>query len=120
MRIIIPVVCVVIVESIKMSWEKIVKRLQPKSAMHGFAFRTPVDYEDEGKAIVEWEFTFGQRETYMREIGVYVTDITLPDGTKLEQDEIEKINIDSPDIYGKLGPSELVKYSDSYDLIWSQ
>ena len=111
-----------------MSWEKIVKRLQPQSKMHGFAFRTPVDYEDignisgsnEGEAIVEWEFAFGQRETYMREIGIYVTDITLPDGTKLEQDEIDKINTDSPDIFGKLSPSELVKYSDSYDLIWSQ
>lgn len=103
-----------------MSWEKIVKRLQPKSAMHGFAFRTPVDYEDEGEAIVEWEFAFGQRETYMREIGVYVTDIILPDGTKLEQDVIDKINTDSPDIYGKLSPSELIKYSDEYELVWSQ
>jgi len=105
MRIIILVVCVVIVESIKMSWEKIVKRLQPKSAMHGFAFRTPVDYEDEGEAIVEWEFA---------------TDIILPDGTKLEQDVIDKINTDSPDIYGKLSPSELIKYSDEYELVWSQ
>ena len=113
-----------------MSWERILKdiekQLQPANKMHGFAFRTPVDYQDttnneNEKAIIEWEFTFGQRETYMREIEIFVTGVILPDETELSDEEIEKINSDSPEIYGKLGPSELVKYNDGdYELFWSQ
>jgi len=119
-----------------MTWETILKdiekQLQPANKMHGFAFRTPVVYDDttyhegEGfygkqKAIIEWEFSFGQRETYMREIEIYVTKVTLPDGAELSDREIQKINRDSPEISGKLSPYELVKYSDDdYDLIWSQ
>ena len=109
-------------------WKELIKQLKPANKNHGFAFRTPVDFEDttsddeKGKAIIEWEFSFGQRETYMREIGIYVTGVILPDETKLSDEEIEKINKDSPDeVYGKLGPSELTKYKDgNYELIWSQ
>ena len=108
-------------------WKELIKQLKPANKNHGFAFRTPVDFEDttsddeEGKAIIEWEFSFGQRETYMREIGVYVTNVILPNETELSDEEIEKLNSDTPDIYGKLSPSELVKYGDGdYELIWSQ
>lgn len=106
--------------------EEIKKQLQPANKMHGFAFRTPTDFQDvndesNGKAIIEWEFSFGQRETYMREIGVYVTKVILPNETELSDSEIEKLNSDTPEIYGKLSPSELVKYDDGdYELIWSQ
>lgn len=112
---------------LKKMWKDLIKQLQPTNKHHGFAFRTPVDFEDtvgvvNRKAIIEWEFSFGQRETYMREIGIYVTGVILPDETELSDEEIEKINADSPDeVYGKLGPSELTKYKDgSYELIWSQ
>ncbi len=106
---------------------EIKKQLQPANKMHGFAFRTPTDFQDttndenDNDAIIEWEFAFGQRETYMREIGVYVTKVILPDETELSDEEIEKLNGDTPEIYGKLSPSELVKYEDGdYELIWSQ
>ena len=112
---------------LKKMWKDLIKQLQPKNKHHGFAFRTPVDFEDyksdeREKAIIEWEFSFGQRETYMREIEIYVTGVILPDETELSDEEIEKINKDSPDkVYGKLGPSELTKYKDGdYELIWSQ
>ena len=110
-----------------MSWQTIIKELQTANKMHGFAFRTPVEYTDttsenleKGQAIVEWEFAFGQRETYMREIEVYVIRVILPDETELSEEEIQQINSDSPDIYGKLGPAELIKYDTDYELIWSQ
>ena len=110
-----------------MSWEDIVKRLEPQDKMHAFAFRTSVNFDDAttygftnvGDAIVEWEFAFGQREQNMREIGVYVTKVTLPDGTELEEDDIDKINNDDVDIYGKLSPADLIKYNDEYELVWS-
>lgn len=111
---------------LKKMWKDLIKQLQPKNKHHGFAFRTPVDFEDyksdeREKAIIEWEFSFGQRETYMREIEIYVTEVILPDETKLSDEEIEQINVDSPDIYGKLSPSELVKHGDGeYEVIWSQ
>ena len=112
---------------LKKMWKDLIKQLQPTNKNHGFVFRTPVDFEDYNsdereKAIIEWEFSFGQRETYMREIEIYVTGVILPDETELSDEEIEKINKDSPDeAYGKLGPSELTKYKDGdYELIWSQ
>jgi len=114
-------------------WRDLIKQLQPANKHHGFAFRTSVDFQDttyeedrgwadKQKAIIKWEFSFGQRETYMREIGIYVTGVILPDEAELSDEEIEKINTDSPDeVYGKLGPSELVKYEDgNYELTWSQ
>lgn len=117
-----------------MSWEIILKdiekQLKPANKMHAFAFRTRVNYQDYGQtelptydpeAIIEWEFSFGQRETYMREIEIYVTGVILPDEEELSDEEIEKINNDSPEIYGKLGPFELVKYSNgNYELTWGE
>lgn len=108
----------------KMWKDKIKKQLQPANKMHAFAFRTPVDFNGEddlkGDAIIEWEFSFGQRETYMREVGVYVTKVILPDETELSDKEIENLNSDTPDIIDKTGPSELYKYDDGdYELIWN-
>jgi len=111
-------------------WKDLIKQLQPANKMHGFAFRTPVTYNDstyhEGqgfygkqKAIIEWEFSFGQRETYMREVSVYVTKIILPDETELSQKIIDDINGNSVDIVDKTSPSDLYKYGDDdYELIW--
>lgn len=111
-----------------MNWENIIKKLEPQNKMHGFAFRTPVEYTDttsenleKEQAIIEWEFSFGQRETYMREIEIYVTRVILPDETELTDEEIEEVNRNSPEIYGKLGPAELINYGKGeYDLTWSQ
>jgi len=104
-------------------WKDLIKQLQPANKMHGFAFRTPVNFNGpetlKGDAIIEWEFSFGQRETYMREVGIYVTKIILPDETELSQKIIDDINGDSVDIVDKTSPSELYKYGDDdYELIW--
>lgn len=101
-------------------WKDLIKQLQPANKDNGFAFRTPVNFlDEEGDAIIEWEFSFGQRETYMREVGVYVTKIILPDETELSQKIIDDINGDSVDIVDKISPSELHKYDDDkYELIW--
>ena len=88
-------------------------------------FRTEVDYEDlesdefNQTAIIEWEFSFGQRIENMREIGIYVTDVIIDD-VKLPQSVIEDINSQPPEVRDKVGPAELIKYKDGeYELIWS-
>jgi|TARA_R100000084_G_scaffold105574_1_gene63116 hypothetical protein len=113
-----------------MKWEeelrkKIIKQDGPANKMHGFSFRTEVDYEDLESdefgqtAIIEWEFSFGQRIENMREIGIYVTDVIIDD-IELSQSDIDYINRQSPEVRDKVGPSELIKYKDGeYDLIWS-
>jgi len=112
-------------EGVMHMWkEEIKKQLQPANKMHGFAFRTPVNFDGhetlKGEAIIEWEFSFGQRETYMREVSVYVTKVILPDETELSDEEIENLNSDTPDILDKTGPSELYKYDDGeYELLWN-
>ena len=113
-----------------MKWEEelkkeIIKQDGPANKMHGFSFRTEVDYEDlesdefDQTAIIEWEFSFGQRIENMREIGIYVTGVILDD-IELSQSDIDDINRELPEVRGKVGPSELIKYKDrEYDLIWS-
>ena len=112
-----------------MKWEeelrkKIIKQDGPANKMHGFSFRTTVDYDDleideHQTAIIEWEFSFGQRIENMREIGIYVTGVIIDD-VELSQSDIDYINRDLPEVRGKVGPSELIKYKDGeYELIWS-
>lgn len=115
-----------------MKWEEelrkeIIKQDGPANKMHGFSFRTEVNYDDlesnefDQTAIIEWEFSFGQRIENMREIGIYVTGVILDD-IELSQSDIDYINRepDYPEVRGKVGPSELIKYKDGeYDLIWS-
>ena len=113
-----------------MKWEeelrkKIIKQDGPANKMHGFSFRTEVDYEDlesdefNQTAIIEWEFSFGQRIENMREIGIYVTGVIIDD-VELSQSDIDNINSDPPEVRDKVGPSELIKYKDGeYELIWS-
>ena len=114
-----------------MKWEEelkkeIIKQDGPANKMHGFSFRTEVDYEDlesdefDQTAIIEWEFSFGQRIENMREIGIYVTRVILDDDIELSESDIDYINRELPEVRGKVGPSELIKYKDGeYDLIWS-
>ena len=113
-----------------MKWEeelrkKIIKQDGPANKMHGFSFRTEVDYEDlesdefDQTAIIEWEFSFGQRIENMREIGIYVTGVIIDD-IELSQSDIDDINRQPPEVRDKVGSSELIKYKDGeYDLIWS-
>ncbi len=114
-----------------MKWEQelrkeIIKKGEPANRMHGFSFRTEVDFEDltidgfSKKAIIEWEFQFGQRIENMREIGIYVTNVIFGDESVLDQEDVDYINREPPEVRGKVGPAELVKYKDGeYDVIWS-
>ena len=113
-----------------MKWEQelrkeIIKEDGPANKMHGFSFETKVEYinlqtgRESGEVLIKWEFGFGQRIENMREIGIYVTDVIMGD-IELPQRDIDNINSDPPEIRGKVGPAELIKYQDGdYELTWS-